>query len=184
MRRPAALLAATVTLFALLAAVAYAAVIQCTGNPCVGTDEPDQITGTLQRDRIFARDGADDVIARQGNDYVKAGAGDDGVSVGGGNDEALGVGGDDDLGGGAGDDVLRGGDSSSGGPTAAGPTPPAETLSDKAGPDADDVFGGPGGEDIDVQDGDDDDFAHCGPADGGAGSVAADPGDTVDISCL
>jgi hypothetical protein len=61
------------------AGVALAAVINCpsTGGPCVGTNQPDLITGSAQVDFIFALAGNDEVRARAGEDELHGDQGDD-----------------------------------------------------------------------------------------------------------
>jgi len=80
------------------AGVALAAVINCTGGRCDGTNSPDQITGSPLRDRIFALAGADQVEAR---------AGDDELNGGDGGDDLFGETENDTYFGGRGDDILR-----------------------------------------------------------------------------
>ncbi len=74
-------------------------------------------------------------------------------------------GGNDEAEGGAGDDILVGGEGE-------------DTLTDRApigGNDTDTLYGGPGRDNLNVADSDDDDFAYLGS--GGGGNVAANGGD-------
>src|SRR5215211_21540 len=98
MRRAAMFTVVWAALAMAFAGVALAAVINCTGGRCDGTNSPDQITGSPLRDRIFALAGADQVEAR---------AGDDELNGGDGGDDLFGETENDTYFGGRGDDILR-----------------------------------------------------------------------------
>jgi Ca2+-binding RTX toxin-like protein len=81
MRRALSLAVVGAVLVVAFAGVALAATIQCTGGPCFGTNNPDQITGSAQADQIEARagddtvnagTGGDDLFGDQGNDTIDA----------------------------------------------------------------------------------------------------------------
>lgn len=60
--------------------VALAAVIDCTGGLCPGTNNNDTMTGTAGFDDMRGRDGADRMSARAGNDRLTGGSGGDEIS--------------------------------------------------------------------------------------------------------
>lgn len=159
------------------AAAAYAATITCQGGRCEGTPDRDQITGTLEPDAIYGLGQEDRVEALGGHDEVWGG---------GSGDTLLGGPGSDDLHGGRGDELIRGkqGDDRIFGdrnPPFGFPNRPErsiEELHDLAPNDADAVFGGRGRESIRLDDGDGEDYAHCGR--GGRGTATVDAGDEVD----
>ncbi len=87
-RRMARVVAVGALMVALFATAAYAATITCTGGPCSGTNNNDQITGSPARDQIDALRGADTVDALAQNDTVYGrGAGD--TIEGGADDDTL-----------------------------------------------------------------------------------------------
>ena len=73
-----------------------------------GTDQTDNIIGTLAADRIETNAGDDKVFAGEGNDLVKTGAGNDTVFAGTGDDQVFGGADNDTLYAGAGNDQLNG----------------------------------------------------------------------------
>jgi Ca2+-binding RTX toxin-like protein len=77
--RKIVLLVACLALTLAVAASALAAVIDCTGGRCQGTNNPDEITGSELRDRIFVLEGADEVQAKAGEDELNGGDGGDGL---------------------------------------------------------------------------------------------------------
>ena len=77
----------TIAITPIAAPLAWAAVINCMSNPCVGTDEDDQMHGTPQDDIIDARAGNDKLYGYEGNDRLNGGVGDDEQFGGTGNDE-------------------------------------------------------------------------------------------------
>jgi Ca2+-binding RTX toxin-like protein len=172
----------TIAVLLTLAGAAYAAVITCDGGLCQGTDEADDITGSLGPDSIFADEGADDVDAQAGHDFVRGAEGED---------EILGARGEDTLRGNRDGDVIDGGRADDNIFGHANPDEPpigvaclgcvepssSERLSDTSPNDQDAVYGGPGFELIDVKDGDGDDYVNCGPD---SASVTKDLGDVVD----
>jgi hypothetical protein len=98
----------TVLLFAALAAalllgsgVAFAATFTCTTNPCNGTAQDDQITGTLNPETINGRGGDDEISALDANDALNGQAGDDTMNGEFGNDK---------FAGGLNNDTMDGGD--------------------------------------------------------------------------
>ena len=61
-RMPAVLLVIVIaTALALGAGAAFAAYINCTGGPCVGTKRVDSIVGTIGHDEISGRGGNDSI---------------------------------------------------------------------------------------------------------------------------
>jgi len=54
-----------------------AAVVNCTGGPCVGTNQRDTITGSALADDIRAGRRSDQITGGTGNDEVRAGRGND-----------------------------------------------------------------------------------------------------------
>jgi Ca2+-binding RTX toxin-like protein len=119
MRRTVLLLATTVLALIAAGGIALAATpITCTINPCDGTTDDDQITGTVNaetingkagNDEIFARDANDTLNGDEGNDTMHGELGDDGLNGGDGTDQLFGDNGRDRLNGGAGNDTLDGG---------------------------------------------------------------------------
>src|SRR3712207_8091018 len=97
MRRASLLAVVGAVLLVAFAGVALAAAITCTGGPCFGTSEPDQITGSAQRDVIEARAGNDVVRARAGDDELHGDRGDDDLFGEVGNDVYFGDNGNDTL---------------------------------------------------------------------------------------
>jgi hypothetical protein len=118
MRRTVLLLATTVLALIAAGGIALAATpITCTINPCDGTTDDDQITGTVNaetingkagNDEIFARDANDTLNGDEGNDTMHGELGDDGLNGGDGTDQLFGDNGRDRLNGGAGNDTLDG----------------------------------------------------------------------------
>jgi hypothetical protein len=119
MRRTVLLLATTVLALIAAGGIALAATpITCTINPCDGTTDDDQITGTVNaetingkagNDEIFARDANDTLNGDEGNDTMHGELVDDGLNGGDGTDQLFGDNGRDRLNGGAGNDTLDGG---------------------------------------------------------------------------
>jgi Ca2+-binding RTX toxin-like protein len=172
----------TIVALLALAGAAYAAVITCQGGLCQGTEEPDTITGSLTPDNIFADAGADDVDARAGHDFARGAEGQDTLDGGRGEDTLRGNQDGDVIEGGPADDNIFGHANPDEEPTAGvtplgEPTPPSERLTDTDSGDQDAVYGGPGFELIDVEDGDGDDYVDCGP-DGA--NVDQDAGDKLE----
>jgi SpoIID/LytB domain protein len=110
----------TVALLAMSIPAAGAIAATCLGSPAtiLGTDGPDDLTGTpgpdviisgAGADRVNGRGGADLICSGAGNDVVFGGAGADRLIGGRGNDVINGRAGADLLVGGRGDDVLLGG---------------------------------------------------------------------------
>jgi Ca2+-binding RTX toxin-like protein len=102
MRRILVVLATMVMGVLLASGVAWAANITCTGGPCTGTEQNDQITGSLLDDQIQALGGRDEVNARSGDDEVDGGRGGDDIFGRLGADLLSGGGGPDDIDGGRG----------------------------------------------------------------------------------
>jgi Ca2+-binding RTX toxin-like protein len=101
--RKVILLLATMALAILLAAgAALAANIQCQGDPCVGTEQNDRITGSLEDDVIEALGGRDHVTGRGGDDEVYGGRRSDEITGGDGGDDLTGDRGPDEIRGGPG----------------------------------------------------------------------------------
>jgi hypothetical protein len=86
MRRAALLALLGSGLLVAFAGVAFAALIDCQGGPCQGTEQADDIFGTGQTDQIFALGGFDFVSALGGPDEINAQNGGDNVEGGNGND--------------------------------------------------------------------------------------------------
>lgn len=90
MKKRVILLIITMTAaLAVAGGVALAAVIDCTGGLCVGTNNNDTMTGTAGFDGMRGRDGADRMSARAGNDRLIGGPGGDVLSGQGGSDSYL-----------------------------------------------------------------------------------------------
>ena len=73
-----------------------------------GTENDDNLTGTIDADLIFGYGGNDNIYGDAGDDYINAGDGNDTVKGKAGNDYILGLAGDDRIYGEAGDDRLFG----------------------------------------------------------------------------
>lgn len=139
---------------ALSAGVALAANIDCAvaGNPCLGTNNDDTITGTAN---------AENINTRAGDDVVDAGGSANGTA-----DEVKGGPDDDTIDGEGGDDVLRGNNG-------------ADTLEDTTfdtPDDVDELYGGNQRDVLTAVDGDANDVLDGGPGandicDGEAGDV-------------
>jgi Ca2+-binding RTX toxin-like protein len=101
MRRRAILLMGTMGAAVLLVSgVALALnIINCSSDPCFGTNKVDSINGTSNSETIYAKDGNDGIVAQPGNDIVYGGRGRDIIE---------GAGGDDTIYGGPNADNLRG----------------------------------------------------------------------------
>jgi len=128
-RRVVLVVAAVVGTLVVGSGVALAATITCgTTNPCLGTNDPDTITGNNNYNEVYA--GA-------GNDYVRAFSGSDAVFGDEGNDIIDGY---------AGQDVIRGGPDGDG--SALGARFNETNL--EGGEDGDTVYGGGGSDWIDA----------------------------------
>ena len=99
------------------------------GFPITGTEEADDIRGSLNDDVVTGQGGDDEISLLAGDDIARGNTGDDAIDMGDDNDRAFGQEGADTIMGGAGDDFLRGGDD-------------ADTLTDTEG--ADTLFGDSG----------------------------------------
>jgi Ca2+-binding RTX toxin-like protein len=100
LRRTLLVLATTMSFAVLgIGGVAYAAVIQCEAGvlDCIGTDQPDTITGTKGPDRIRGLEGGDTIDARGGQDLLDGGEGNNILHGRSGPDGLFGEGGDDTL---------------------------------------------------------------------------------------
>jgi hypothetical protein len=100
----AAILAVSAGFIPTIAMTAWAAVIQCSGDPttvCTGTPQADTMNGTEEDDFIIGLAGDDTINGRGGEDELSGGEGNDRVH--GGSDR-------DDIGGEEGNDLLSGGD--------------------------------------------------------------------------
>jgi Ca2+-binding RTX toxin-like protein len=107
----AAILAVSAGFIPTIAMTAWAAVIQCSGDPttvCTGTPQADTINGTEEGDFINALAGGDTVNGRGGVDEVGGGEGNDRLHGGSGHDDMGGDEGNDLLSGGDGNDALSG----------------------------------------------------------------------------
>ena len=122
MRRTLMLLSAMMMMVVLAAGVAFAADVQCTADPCLGTRGADDIFGTGNPETINALAGNDFVVGNGGNDIIDLGSG---------RDSADGY---------EGNDTIYGGDGNDG--TKSNPLAGAE--------DSDTVYGGPGNDYIDA----------------------------------
>jgi hypothetical protein len=107
-----------IALLLIAAGVAVAATVRCTGGPCEGTEEGDDIYGSHGADTIRGHGGNDFVLARPGMDVVYGGSGedrlyggeqDDRIYAGEGDDYARGKEGDDEMYGGPGAEEFYGG---------------------------------------------------------------------------
>ena len=148
---------------------AGAIAVTCLGSEAtiLGTDGPDDLTGTAGPDVIITGAGADRVTGLGGNDLICSGAGNDVVFGGAGADRLIGGLGNDALNGQAGADLLvggQGGDVLQGGPG-------VDRLFGEGG--ADRLLGGP--EDDVLAGG-----AHDDTLDGGGGSDSLAGGPGVD----
>ena len=157
-------------LMVLCAGIAIAATkITCHGGPCNGTNGDDLLQGSAKRDTIRAKGGTDGVYAFKGSDFVFGGRGSDspGSSPNGHNPAYH-------LEGGPGRDVVAGG-------------PGQDSVTDRSGPatgnhaDTDQLFGGPGNDYLDAEDGDSLDRLDCGG--GNRNLFSADRGDKVLPNC-
>jgi hypothetical protein len=157
-------------LMLLFAGIAIAATkITCHGGPCYGTNGDNLIQGSAVRDTIRAKGGTDGLNGGRGSDFVFGGRGNDspGSSPNGHNPAYH-------VEGGPGRDVVAGGYG-------------ADSVTDEYGPfngqhaDTDSLFGGPGNDFLNAQDGDGLDRLDCG--EGSRNLYAADPGDTVLPNC-
>lgn len=109
--------------------------VLCSGKvtTMVGTDGPDELTGTLEADVIAGLNGDDVISGLAGEDIVCAGGGADHVLGGSGNDVLFGQGGNDRLFGNQSADMLNGGlghDRCDGGLGAGDTATTCETVSD------------------------------------------------------
>jgi Ca2+-binding RTX toxin-like protein len=80
------------------------------GFAITGTDEADDIRGSLNDDVVTGQGGDDEISLLAGDDIARGNAGGDAIDMGDDNDRAFGQEGADTMTGGAGDDFLRGGD--------------------------------------------------------------------------
>jgi Ca2+-binding RTX toxin-like protein len=181
-RKTVLVFAVAALMLAVAAGVAWAAEVTCqpNGQPCMGTDQDDQIWGGVQADTIFALAGNDSVWGRfnndelhgeAGNDTILGGFADDNLSGDDGDDELHGETGNDTVSGGSGDDNLFGDDG----------TDQLVDTDDGDVPDVDSIQGGLGNDFIDVRDGDTQDRVDCGK--GRRDRVARDRGDTILRNC-
>jgi len=76
-RRPLGIVVVSVLLVALAAGAALAADITCTGGPCDGTPDPDNIHGSQQVDLIRAMGGSDRIDGNPGDDTINGGPDDE-----------------------------------------------------------------------------------------------------------
>jgi Ca2+-binding RTX toxin-like protein len=122
----------------LLASITDPNIVQPTGvtvvteaDPCalpppagaiVGTNGPNQLSGTSGNDKIFGLGGSDQINGKGGNDLICGGDGGDQLNGNAGNDTIVGGSGTDQITGGAGDDVLNTQDGVSGNDSANGGT--------------------------------------------------------------
>ena len=79
------------------------------GLAITGTEDSDNIRGSLNDDVAIGESGDDTISLLAGDDIARGNAGDDMINMGDGNDRAFGQDGADTMTGGAGDDFLRGG---------------------------------------------------------------------------
>ena len=94
----------------LVASVAVARTISCTGGgDCVGTPKHDFMRGGPGDDRMVGRDGDDRMLGGDGQDVLKGKGGSGTLDGGEGDDRAEGGSGRDTASGGVGDDIIRGG---------------------------------------------------------------------------
>lgn len=94
----------------LVASVAYARTISCTGGgPCFGTAKSDFMRGGAGNDGMVGKAGDDRMMGDNGQDMLKGKDGADTINGGEGDDRAKGNAGRDIVNGGPGDDILRGG---------------------------------------------------------------------------
>jgi Ca2+-binding RTX toxin-like protein len=108
MKKVVLLLASIMTALVLASGLAFAASIDCTAgsDSCVGTDNPDTITGSEERDRIFGLDGDDTLLGNGGNDRLSGGFDNDTIKGHGGVDRLIGGPDNDTMNGGTGSDTL------------------------------------------------------------------------------
>lgn len=109
MRRAILMSTMLVSAVLLLAGVAYAATITCTGGDCNGTNEADTMNGSPIDDKMLAMDGGDTLNGEGGMDALKGQGGGDQIFGGEGNDKVKGGFGMDRVEGGDGNDLVRGG---------------------------------------------------------------------------
>jgi Ca2+-binding RTX toxin-like protein len=107
-RRVMLLVGAMALALVMIGGVALAEAVSCSTDPCKGTPEDDQISGTNNAETIKALAGDDSVFAFDGNDIVYGGDGKDLVDGFGGNDRVHGGDGDDTLAGAEDSDMVRG----------------------------------------------------------------------------
>jgi hypothetical protein len=161
-RKTVLVFAVAALMLAVAAGVAWAAnTISCDNipdnEPCMGTDQDDQMIGDRRPNTI---------LALAGNDGIHGGEGDDLLNGAAGNDNPIsGFKGNDELLGGRGGDRLW---------DTSGPQ-------DGASPDVDSVRSGRGKDFIDVRDGDTQDRVDCGK--GRRDRVHYDRGDTILRNC-
>ena len=170
MKRTIPLLATTMTLAVLVfGGVALALEFTCGSNPCVGTPQNDTIHGTALNNDINARAGADFAEGKEGFDTIHGRKGrdeliGDNVIVSENcSDGLFGEGGADLLEGGCGSNFYHGG---------SGPDH-IDAAFDDPNNATESVFGGPGKDTIDADDGNQDTI-HC---DGGTDTVNRDTED-------
>ena len=80
---------------------ALAALVRCKGGKCEGTEQADDMRGTLGADQTFSLGGDDQIVLKSGNDRANGGEGKDLI---------FGESGIDRLDGGSGPDRITGGD--------------------------------------------------------------------------
>ncbi len=93
----------------LIAGVAYARTLDCSGGDCKGTNSADTMNGSPQDDRMLALEGADTLYGVGGMDALKGKGGGDRIFGGEGDDKVKGGHGKDRVDGGEGNDLVRGG---------------------------------------------------------------------------
>ena len=93
----------------LVASVAYARTISCTGSGlCAGTPKHDLMRGGAGDDTVVGKGGDDRLTGDNDQDMLKGKDGSDTLNAGNDDDKAKGGGGRDTVMGGPGDDILRG----------------------------------------------------------------------------
>lgn len=93
---------------------AWAADITCPrgstpSNPCLGTNDPDNMQGTSEADVMMGLAGGDKMFGFASNDQMFGNNGDDTMSGGSGRDDMHGNERNDNVNGDSGDDIIRGG---------------------------------------------------------------------------